>query len=65
VRQPTLAIFGRYSSCLRTLRGLEENLPNCRKVIVPAVGHFHPVFAPETFVQKLRQFITGAADESQ
>jgi pimeloyl-ACP methyl ester carboxylesterase len=57
VAQPTLAIFGQYSGCLTTLRGLEEHLPNCRRVIVHGVGHFHPVLKPETFVQKLRQFI--------
>ena len=50
VVQPTLAIFGEYSSCLTTLRGLMKNLPNCKNVIVPGAGHFHPVLKPETFV---------------
>ena len=57
VVQPTLAIFGEYSGCLTTLRGLEEHLPKCRTVIVPGAGHFHPVLKPEAFVQELKQFI--------
>jgi pimeloyl-ACP methyl ester carboxylesterase len=59
VTRPTLAIFGQYSSCIRTLWGLVEHLPNCQKVIVPGVGHLHPIVKPETFVQKLDQFIQG------
>jgi pimeloyl-ACP methyl ester carboxylesterase len=57
VTRPALAIFGEYSSCLTTLRGLEQNLPNCKTVIVPGVGHFHPVLRPALFVQSVRQFI--------
>jgi pimeloyl-ACP methyl ester carboxylesterase len=55
--QPTLAIFGEYSGCLITLRGLMENLPDCQRVIVPAVGHFHPLVKPDVCIQTLRQFI--------
>jgi pimeloyl-ACP methyl ester carboxylesterase len=55
--QPTMAIFGEYSSCQMTLARLEECLPNCKKVIVPRVGHFHPILKPKTFVSQLRLFI--------
>jgi len=57
VLQPTLAIFGEYSFCMATYRGLKQYLPHCKNVIVPGVGHFHPVLKPEIFVQELRQFI--------
>jgi pimeloyl-ACP methyl ester carboxylesterase len=59
VRVPTLAVFGQYSSCLPTLVGLEQNMANCKKVIIPRVGHFHPVIKPKSFVQNLRPFILG------
>jgi pimeloyl-ACP methyl ester carboxylesterase len=59
VVQPTLAIYGEHSSCLTTLWGLMKHLPNCKKVIVPGAGHFHPVLKPETFVAKLGQFVLG------
>lgn len=57
VTRPTLGIFGEYSGCLKTLRGLQANMPGCRVAIVPEVGHLHPIVKPQVFVQKLRQFI--------
>jgi pimeloyl-ACP methyl ester carboxylesterase len=57
---PTLAIFGEYSGCLETLRGLEKYLPACRTVMVPGVGHLHPLLRPKIFLEHVTQFIGSA-----
>jgi pimeloyl-ACP methyl ester carboxylesterase len=57
IEQPSLAIYGELSDCLPTLRGLVSTLPNCLQVIVPGVGHFHPVLRPALFAKKLRYFV--------
>jgi len=57
VHKPTLAIFGEYSPCLPSCRGLQQALPDCRVVIVPRAGHFHPVVRPFFFVRALRRFL--------
>ena len=57
VRQPVLAIFGEYSPCLRSLRGLQKTLSDCRVVIVPDAGHFHPVVRPRFFAGAVETFI--------
>jgi pimeloyl-ACP methyl ester carboxylesterase len=54
---PVLAVYGRRSRCLESLLGLQKILPNCRAVIVPGAGHFHPLEAPGMFVQSLRGFL--------
>jgi pimeloyl-ACP methyl ester carboxylesterase len=57
LQQPTLAIFGQYSHCLETLRGLQESISNCKTVIIPEVGHFHPMVKQKLFVEHLRNFL--------
>lgn len=59
VQQPTLAIFGEYSHCLPSCRGLQEILPNCRVLTVPGAGHFHPAVRPLFFARALHDFIMG------
>ena len=61
VGQPTLAIFGERSYCLRTLRALERNLRNCRRVIVPGSGHMFPVRRPDVLSSAVRQFTKEAS----
>jgi pimeloyl-ACP methyl ester carboxylesterase len=56
---PTLALFGEFSGCLATLRGLEESLPACRTVMVPGVGHLHPLARPDVFLHHTSEFIRG------
>jgi pimeloyl-ACP methyl ester carboxylesterase len=56
VSTPTLAIFGARSRCMPTLHGLLEHLPHCKPVIVPGVGHFHPLIKPVMFVRQLLAF---------
>jgi len=62
VHQPVLAVYGERSGCLRTLRRLQKTLPDCRTVIVPKVGHFHPVIKPGFFAQSVRTFLTSLGD---
>lgn len=56
IKHPTLAIYGEFSPFLPACRYLEENMPNCKAVIVPK-GHFHPALEPEVFVEHVREFL--------
>jgi len=58
---PTLVMFGEHSGCLPTLRGLEANLPACTTVMVPGVGHLHPLIRPDLFVHHAGEFIGNLA----
>jgi pimeloyl-ACP methyl ester carboxylesterase len=57
VKQPVLAIFGEHSPCLSSLRGLRKTLADCRVVMVPDAGHFHPVVRPKFFAGAVQAFI--------
>jgi pimeloyl-ACP methyl ester carboxylesterase len=61
VSHPVLAIFGEFSNCLPSCWRLKQCLPNCRVVIVPKAGHFHPVVRPDFFARKLRKFLREVA----
>jgi pimeloyl-ACP methyl ester carboxylesterase len=61
VKQPVLAMFGEESHCLPSYRGLQTHLPNCRGVLVPRAGHFHPVVRPFFFARAVRRFIEESA----
>jgi pimeloyl-ACP methyl ester carboxylesterase len=65
VKQPTLAIFGRRSTCLPTLRGLKQCIPHCRSILISNAGHFHPVLKPEGFVKHVEEFIGRVEIEQQ
>jgi pimeloyl-ACP methyl ester carboxylesterase len=54
---PVLAMFGEHSGCLPTLQGLEANLPACSTVMIPGVGHLHPLVRPDLFVHHTGEFI--------
>lgn len=55
--QPTLAIYGEWSHCLPTLRGLAAVMPNCRSIIVKGAGHFHPLLKPNVFLHHVHRFL--------
>jgi pimeloyl-ACP methyl ester carboxylesterase len=61
VRRPVLAAFGEYSPCLPSCRALAQLLPDCRVVIVPRAGHFHPIVRPRIFALTLSTFVEGVA----
>ena len=54
---PALALFGEYSHCLQTCDGLQRHLPDCRTVLVPQAGHFHPAVKPGAFLRAVTQFL--------
>jgi pimeloyl-ACP methyl ester carboxylesterase len=64
IQHPVLAMYGEKSRCLPTLRGLQKILPHCQTVMIPGVGHFHPVQEPRMFVKSLRAFLLGLANRS-
>lgn len=57
VRVPVLAMYGQYSHCLPTLRELRTVVPALRPVVVPKVGHYHPVIRAAPFANRVRGFI--------
>jgi pimeloyl-ACP methyl ester carboxylesterase len=57
VHQPVLAIFGELSNCLPSCWSLRRHLPDCRVIIVPKGGHFHPVVRARFFALRLRKFL--------
>ncbi len=54
---PTLAIYGATSRCMPSLRRLAREMPRCLPVVVPGVGHFHPLLRPGVLVRYLRVFL--------
>lgn len=63
VRQPTLAIYGEHSRCLKTCEVLQRILPDCRTVVVPGVGHFYPVIKPAFVAEQLLEFLRRVSSE--
>jgi pimeloyl-ACP methyl ester carboxylesterase len=57
VNQPTLIVFGQHSRLLVTRPAFQETLPHCRVIVVPGVGHFHPLRKPAIFVRHMREFL--------
>jgi len=57
VRQPTLAIYGERSRCLKTFEELPLVLPRCTNVIVPGAGHFYPLSKPVFVAKILTEFL--------
>lgn len=57
VHHPTLAVYGEYSFCLPSCRGLSDRLPSCDVKIVPKVGHYHPMIKPRFFLHSLTKFV--------
>jgi pimeloyl-ACP methyl ester carboxylesterase len=55
---PTLAMYGERSRCLESCRGLQDELLDCRSVIVPGAGHFYPVIRPRFLVEAVEAFLS-------
>ena len=64
VQQPTLAIYGERSRCLKTSEELQRILNHCRTVIVRGVGHFYPVIKPLFMAQSLLDFLNRRPEQS-
>lgn len=54
---PVLISYGERSPSMASCQYLTEHLPNCKSVIIPNAGHFHPVGHPEVFVKNLKTFL--------
>jgi pimeloyl-ACP methyl ester carboxylesterase len=59
VRQPTLAIYGEHSRCLRTLEALPRVFRNLSTHVIPEVGHFYPLIKPKVVSELLLDFLRG------
>ncbi|UGS36422.1 alpha/beta fold hydrolase [Capillimicrobium parvum] len=57
VRQPALAIYGERSFALASGRRLADTVPDCRLVVLPRVGHFHPAVSPDAFLASVDGFL--------
>ena len=57
VSHPTFLSYGERSPSMASCQYLTEHLPNCKSVIIPNAGHFHPVAHLEEFVKNLREFL--------
>ena len=57
--QPILMIFGEQSRWIEGGRILSTILPNCRTVIIPRAGHFHPLQCPQAFAKHVSNFLLG------
>jgi pimeloyl-ACP methyl ester carboxylesterase len=57
VRQPTLGIYGERSFALPSGRRLARTVPDCRLVVLPRVGHFHPAVSPDAFLAAADGFL--------
>ena len=53
-RRPVLLIYGARSRWLPTCQTLAETLPDRSVLVLPDVGHFHPLLRPQEFVKGVR-----------
>jgi pimeloyl-ACP methyl ester carboxylesterase len=58
IRCPCLVVVGRFSRYRAMSRRLRRHLCDCRAVIVPGVGHFHPIVRPDWFARTLDAFLS-------
>jgi len=56
-RKPIVSIYGERSRCIETCRQLQMELPHSDTIIVPGVGHFHPIVRPRYFTNAVLDFI--------
>mgnify|MGYP005853931541 CR=1 FL=1 len=57
IHQPTLAIYGQHSRCLKTYKRLNTVLPNCMTHLLPGVGHFYPLIKPVVVSELILAFL--------
>jgi len=57
---PALLMYGEYSHCLKSARGLEALRPDTRVVTVRQAGHFFPASHAETLTHYLLSFLDEA-----
>jgi pimeloyl-ACP methyl ester carboxylesterase len=62
IGQPAQLLYGERSFCLPTAHELLRLLPRSHLVVLPGVGHFHPITDPQTLARQLRSFLQGRGD---
>jgi len=61
IQAPVLAIYGERSDFLPSSQGLRRHVADCRFVVVPDAGHFHPRRYPDFFLRTVRRFVNTVA----
>lgn len=57
IQQPTLVVYGEYTTCMTTFQALKAVLPHCQNYLLPEAGHFFPLTQPKIFVTILSRFL--------
>ncbi len=57
ITPPILAVYGEISPFRNVALRLAERLPNCAAQIIPAMGHFFLLHAPEVFMETVAPFL--------
>jgi pimeloyl-ACP methyl ester carboxylesterase len=57
IDQPCLALYGQYSPLVPICDYLAENMPDCRKIVVPEACHLFPARLPDRFVGHVLNFL--------
>ncbi|MFW6334179.1 MAG: alpha/beta fold hydrolase, partial [Desulfosalsimonas sp.] len=65
VKHPSLAIYGQYSPLMPICDYLSENLPACRRVVVPEACHLFPARLPDQFVNHVAGFLFDLTGEDK
>ncbi|MDY6823091.1 MAG: alpha/beta hydrolase [Thermodesulfobacteriota bacterium] len=63
IEQTTLALYGQFSPLIPICDYLHENMPACRRVVVPEACHLFPARLPDQFVQHVRHFLLSVTTE--
>jgi len=57
IRPPVLAVYGESSPFHGVAKHLAERLPNCTAAVIPAMGHFFLMHAPDVFIEAVQPFL--------
>ncbi len=61
ITAPVLAVYGEISPFRSVAIHLSQKLPNCAAAVVPGVGHFFLLHAPEIFMETVQSFLRDPA----
>ena len=62
ITPPVMAVYGEISPFKNVASYLSETLPNCVGEIVPGVGHFFLLHAPDAFLDRVTPFLRDPAE---
>lgn len=61
IAPPVLALYGETSPFTAVSRHLSQRLPNCAASVIPGVGHFFLLHAPDVFISSVQPFLRDPA----